>query len=51
MKACNWERIGTWIDALNIENVLENITAYMYKIILFAGVPYFLYILFQLLRI
>ena len=35
----------------NIEDFLENITDWMFKIILFVGIPYLLFVFIQFLRI
>lgn len=34
----------------NVENFIENMTDWMFKIILFVGIPYFIIILIQFLR-
>jgi len=41
-------KILDFIDGTRFDHLLENITNYLFKLILFIGIPYLIYIIFQL---
>lgn len=49
---CGWmKRFTDRLEHLSAEDCFERLTAIMYRIILFLGVPYFLYVLWSFIQL